>query len=66
VEIGRRVNCLGQLGPTDGKRTRREARPRQKPAASQFGHAERLDQPGRIRTGRLKPSLQPLLPIAGG
>jgi hypothetical protein len=66
VEIGRHADRPGQLGPTDGKRTRREARPRQKPAASQFGHAERLDQLARIRIGRLKPSLEPLLPIAGG
>ena len=43
AEIGRRVDCLGELGPTDGERARREARPRQKPATSQFGHAEKLE-----------------------
>ena len=43
AEIGRRIACLGELGPADGERARREARPRQEPAASQFGHAGKLD-----------------------
>ena len=63
AEIGRRGACLGELRPADGERARREARPRQEPAASQFGHARKLDdQRGRTTTGRLKPSLQPWLP----
>ncbi len=62
AEIGCRSACLGELRPADGESARREARPRQEPATSQFGHAERLDQRGGMRSGRLKPSLQPLLP----
>jgi hypothetical protein len=57
AELGCRNPCRGQFRPADGESTRREARPRQEPATSQFGHAGKLDdQRGRATSGRLNQS----------